>query len=75
VTTFRRDSLPTNANQTNIQPVYEVYASVQDRDLGGVSDDISKIVADLQKQLAPGNSIQVVGQIQSMNDSFRDLGI
>jgi multidrug efflux pump subunit AcrB len=32
-------------------------------------------VADLQKQLAPGNSIQVVGQIQSMNDSFANLGI
>jgi len=25
--------------------------------------------------LKPGNSIQVVGQIQSMNDSFRNLGI
>jgi multidrug efflux pump subunit AcrB len=48
---------------------------VQGRDLGSVSDDISKIVADLQKQLAPGNSIQVVGQIQSMNQAFRDLAI
>jgi multidrug efflux pump subunit AcrB len=73
--TFRRDSLPTNTNQSNIQPVYEVYASVQGRDLGGVAGEISKIVADLQKQLSPGNSIQVVGQIQSMNDAFRDLAI
>ncbi len=75
VATLTRDSVPTNANQTNIQPVYEVYASVQGRDLGSVSDDISKIVADLQKQLAPGNSIQVMGQIQSMNQAFRDLAI
>jgi multidrug efflux pump subunit AcrB len=75
VATFTRDSVPTNSNQTNIQPVYEVYASVQGRDLGSVSDDIAKIVADLQKQLSPGNSIQVVGQIQSMNDAFRDLAI
>ena len=45
------------------------------RDLGSVSDDIGKIVAELQKQLSPGNSIQVVGQIQSMNDAFRDLAI
>ena len=67
--------MPTNANQTNIQPVYEVYASVQGRDLGSVADEISKIVAELQKQLSPGNSIQVVGQIQSMNDAFRNLGI
>jgi multidrug efflux pump subunit AcrB len=75
VATFARDAVPTNLNQTNIQPTYEVYASVAGRDLGSVSDDIRKIVAGLQKQLSPGNSIQVVGQIQSMNDAFRDLPI
>jgi multidrug efflux pump subunit AcrB len=75
VATFKRDSVPTNSNQTNIQPVYEVYASVQGRDLGRVSDDISKIVAELKQQLAPGNSIQVVGQIQSMHDAFRNLAV
>ncbi len=75
VATFVRGSVPTNMNQSNIQPVYEVYASVQGRDLGGVSDEIGKIVADAQKQLSPGNSIQVVGQIDSMNNAFRNLGI
>src|SRR4029450_6990063 len=34
VATFTRSSIPTNANQANIQPVYEVYASTQGRDLG-----------------------------------------
>ena len=75
VATLQRGGVPTNSNQANIQPVYEVYASVQGRDLGGVSDEINKIVADLQPKLSPGNTIQIVGQIQSMNDSFRDLGI
>jgi len=74
VAKFSRDSVPTNLNQTNIQPAYDVYASVQGRDLGGVSEEISKIVAELQKQLKPGNSIEVRGQIQSMHDSFRNLG-
>ena len=75
VATFKRDSVPTNSNQTNIQPVYEVYASAQGRDLGNISGEISKIVAELQKELSPGNSIQVVGQIDSMNNAFRDLGL
>jgi len=75
VATFKRTAVPTNANQTNIQPVYEVYASVEGRDLGSVAADINKVVTDLQKQLKPGNTIQVAGQIQSMNDSFRNLGI
>jgi multidrug efflux pump subunit AcrB len=75
VATLKRGSVPTNLNQTNIQPVYDIYASLQGRDLGGVASDIGKIVAQLQKHLKPGNTIQVVGQIQSMHDSFRDLGI
>jgi len=75
VATFKRDTVPTNSNQTNIQPVFDVYASVQGRDLGSVAADINKVTTELQKQLKPGNSIQVVGQIQSMNDSFRNLGI
>ena len=75
VAKLQRSSVPTNLNQTNIQPVLDVYASVQGRDLGSISDDISKIKAELQKELKPGNTIEVLGQIQSMNDSFRDLGI
>jgi multidrug efflux pump subunit AcrB len=75
VASLKRDSVPTNANQANIQPVYEVFAGVQGRDLGSVSDQISRIVAEEQKQLAPGNTIQVIGQIDSMNQAFRDLGI
>jgi multidrug efflux pump subunit AcrB len=75
VATLKRESVPTNLNQTNIQPLYDIYASVQGRDLGSISSDIDKIVAELQKQLKPGNTIRVLGQIQSMRDSFRDLGI
>jgi multidrug efflux pump subunit AcrB len=73
VAKLSRDSVATNLNQTNIQPAYDVYASVQGRDLGGVSGEINKIVAELKKELKPGNSIEVRGQIQSMHDSFRNL--
>src|ERR1700720_2661358 len=75
IATLQRESVPTNLNQTNIAPVYDVYASVQGRDLGSISSEIDKIVAELKKELKPGNTIQVTGQIQSMRDSFRDLGI
>ena len=75
VATLKRDIVPTNANQANIQPVYEVFANAQDRDLGGISRDINKIVAEYQTQMAPGNSIEVIGQIDSMNSAFRDLAL
>jgi multidrug efflux pump subunit AcrB len=73
--TFTRDSVPGSANQANIQPVYEVYASTQGRDLGSVATDIDKITTDLKKQLSPGNTLQVTGQIDSMNQAFRDMTI
>jgi multidrug efflux pump subunit AcrB len=75
VATLQRDTVPTNLNQTNIQPVYDIYASVQGRDLGSIAGDIGKVTAELQKELKPGNTIRVLGQIQNMHDSFRDLGI
>src|ERR1700676_4328196 len=73
--TFTRDSVPGSANQANIQPVYEVYASTQGRDLGSIATDIEKITTDLEKKLSPGNTIQVTGQIDSMNQAFRDMTI
>jgi len=75
VATFTRDSVPGSANQANIQPVYEVYASTQGRDLGSIASDISKITTDLKNELSPGNTIQVAGQIDSMNQAFRDMTI
>src|SRR6516225_3266349 len=75
VATLTRTSLPTNANQANIQPVYEVFANLQGRDLGAVAGEINRTVAGLQKELSPGNTIQLLGQIGSMNDAFSDMGI
>jgi multidrug efflux pump subunit AcrB len=75
VATLSRSEMPTNANQANIQPVYEIYANAQGRDLGSIAGDIDKTVAGVRKQLSPGNTIQVLGQIQSMDDAFRDMSI
>jgi multidrug efflux pump subunit AcrB len=75
VATLNRDSIPTNANHANIQPVYEIFANVEGTDLGRVSTEIDKVVADLQKKLKPGNTIEVTGQIDSMNSTFKDMGL
>src|SRR5205823_2650418 len=40
-----------------------------------IATEINKITAELQKELSPGNTIQVTGQIDSMNQAFRDMGI
>jgi multidrug efflux pump subunit AcrB len=75
VARLQRDSIPTNANHANVQPVYDIFANVEGTDLGRVSAAIHKAVADLQQKLKPGNTIEVMGQIDSMNDAFADIGL
>jgi multidrug efflux pump subunit AcrB len=60
-------------NHSNIQPVYDVYASVQSRDLGSAAAAIHKIVAEASPQLKPADRINVRGQIESMNQSFSSM--
>jgi hypothetical protein len=57
----------------NVQPVFEVYADVQGRDLGGVSADVQRVVDALRPELPRGSTFAVRGQVQSMNNSFNGL--
>jgi len=57
----------------NVQPVVDIYGSVQGRDLGGVAKDIYRIVADTQKNLPRGSRVIVRGQVQTMKSSFIGL--
>src|SRR5579871_4867978 len=66
---------PAVVSHYNIQPVIDVYASVQGRDLGGVARDIRKIIANFQKKLPKGSSIVIRGQVDTMSSSFFGLGI
>jgi multidrug efflux pump subunit AcrB len=58
----------------NIQPVFDVYVSPQNRDLAGVYGDIQKIVNNTIPGLPRGSTIAVRGQVQDMNSSFSGLG-
>ncbi len=68
---------PAVVNHYNVQPVIDVYASAQGRDLGGVASDIMKALKPFQdpKTLPRGTQIVVRGQVQTMNSSFFGLGV
>jgi multidrug efflux pump subunit AcrB len=72
---FQRTTTPLSLNHYNVQPVFDVYASVQDTDLGSVSSAVSQIIAKYTGKLNAASSIVVRGQVQSMNDSFYQLGL
>jgi len=74
VATIGRGKSVQNINHYNVQPVFDVYANVQNRDLGGVSREINKVLAKYENHLPRGSSLTVRGQVQSMNESFVGLG-
>ena len=72
---LERRSTPGVVNHVNIQPVYDVYSNVQNRDLGGVSSDIQEIIDRYNPKMKPGNQIVMSGVVSNMKTAFRRLGI
>jgi multidrug efflux pump subunit AcrB len=66
---------PEIINHYNVQPVFDVYANVDRRDLGAVGSAVEKLVAQAEKNLPRGSSINVRGQISTMESSFIGLGL
>ena len=75
VATAQRVPVQSVYNHANIQPVYDVYASVQDRDLGSTAAAIRKVVQETQGKLGPADRIVILGQIDSMDHAFTNLTI
>ena len=72
---FNRTITPLSLNHYNVQPVFDVYASVQGTDLGSVSSRVNQIIAKYKGQISKASSIVVRGQVDSMNQSFYQLAL
>ncbi len=61
-------------NHYNVQPVFDVYANTDQRDLGGVAGDIRKVLAETRKSLPRASTLVLRGQVETMQTSFQRLG-
>lgn len=75
VAKLTRQSEQTVISHVNTQPTYDVFASVQDSDLGSVRRQIDQIAADEQKKLQAPDTISVRGQISDMDSAFHHIEI
>ncbi|KQP04174.1 RND transporter [Methylobacterium sp. Leaf99] len=75
VSTMRREGAQTVINHVNTQPTFNIYAAVQDSDLGSVAREIRTIVAEEQKGLPAPDKITVRGQIENMQSAFTRLQV
>jgi multidrug efflux pump subunit AcrB len=71
--TITRGSEMAVVSHYNIQPVIDIFGSVDGRDLGGVASDISSIINTARKDLPAGSQLIERGQIQTMRSSFVGL--
>ncbi len=65
---------PAEISHYTSQPMINVYAAVDGRDLGGVADEVEKRVQAIKKDLPKGSHIDIRGQVQTMKSSFTGLG-
>ncbi|HEY1743783.1 MAG TPA: efflux RND transporter permease subunit [Granulicella sp.] len=75
MTTLKPAILPVVINHHNGAPVFDIFANTQDSDLGSVAAKVNRIVKEESKNLPPGTTIVVRGQVESMNEAFNRLGL
>ncbi len=75
VASITREAGPAVVNHYDIQPVIDIYAAAQDRDLGGVAAGVTQVINDFKSQLPRGTTIVMRGQVDTMRTSFAGLGI
>ncbi|QNI37998.1 efflux RND transporter permease subunit [Edaphobacter albus] len=73
LSTMTRMSEPAVVSHYDVQRVVDIYGSVQGRDLGGVANDVQRVVADVSKKLPRGSRIVTRGQVATMQSSFTGL--
>ena len=74
VATVQRTVTSAVVSHYDIQPVFDVYANVDQRDLGSVAAEVRQLIKEYEPRLSRGSFIKLRGQVQSMDASFAGLG-
>jgi multidrug efflux pump subunit AcrB len=75
VATTVRGVAPQIVNHYDVQPVFDVYANVDRQDLGSVGTAVRKIMDDAEKTIPKTMTLDLRGQIATMETSFYRLGL
>ncbi|CAM5409264.1 Multidrug transporter MdtC OS=Afipia felis OX=1035 GN=mdtC_3 PE=4 SV=1 [Afipia felis] len=70
---IKRAATSAVVTQYDIQPMVEIYATPQGRNLGSVAADIHRVLDKMAGQLPKGSSAVLLGQVQTMNSAFSGL--
>jgi multidrug efflux pump subunit AcrB len=71
--TITRSNTPAVVSHYAVQPVIDIFATPEHRDLGGLATDIENVLKDNAKDRPKGATISLRGQVQTMNTAFSGL--
>jgi multidrug efflux pump subunit AcrB len=75
VATVTRINSPAVVSHYDVQPVFDIYANVDGRDLGSVATGVRALVREFEPKLPRGSFITLRGQVESMDSSFVGLSV
>jgi multidrug efflux pump subunit AcrB len=70
---FTRSSANVIVSQYDIQPIVQINATPQDRDLGAVAEDIRRVIAETAGEVPKGSTVVLLGQVKTMESAFSGL--
>jgi CzcA family heavy metal efflux pump len=73
VADFERTTGSALVTQYNVQPMVQIHAATQDRDLGAVATDIRRVIAEMAGEVPRGSTVHLLGQVQTMERAFNGL--
>jgi multidrug efflux pump subunit AcrB len=69
-----REQTPAVISHYNVLPVFDLFATTQDRDLGGVAHELQTLIKATAKSAPKGSTVTLRGQVVTMNTAFSGLG-
>ncbi|MEA2944930.1 MAG: hypothetical protein QOI40_260, partial [Alphaproteobacteria bacterium] len=60
-------------SQYSIQPMIQIYATTQGRDLGAVAADVQQVIDEMAKDAPKGAQVVLLGQVRTMSSAFAGL--
>jgi multidrug efflux pump subunit AcrB len=73
VSTLKHSVAPSVVSHYNAQTAFDIYGNVQGSDLGYVAGQMKQILDSARKDLPKGSRLELKGQVQTMQQSFRGL--
>jgi multidrug efflux pump subunit AcrB len=73
IASVTRGSANAVVSQYDIQPMVQIFATTQGRDLGAVAADIQNVIDANAKDKPKGSTVALLGQVRTMNHAYSGL--